>query len=128
MVTSGVTNLTIQQAIEQAAAHYQQGRLDDAEGALSEIQRQQPDIPYVLHLLALITLRTERPAEAVRHLEKAVVAEPGSANLFSLLGGALKQTGRLETAVEAYQKAVSLDPKLAEAHYNLGNTLKELNH
>ncbi len=121
-----MTKLTIQQAIEQAVALYQQDRLDDAESSLSGIQRQHPDIPYVLHLLALIALRTERPAKAVQHLEKAVAAEPGSADLFSLLGDSLKQANQMEAAVEAYQKAVALDPKLADVHYNLANTLKTL--
>ena len=107
-------------------AHFQAGRLKEAEAELSEIQRRQPDIPEVLHLMALIELQTGRPEAAAGHLEKAVARQPESADLHNLLGGALKRAGRLEEAVLAYDKAVSLGPELAEAHYNLGNALKEL--
>ena len=94
-------------------AHFQACRLKEAEAELSEIQRRQPDIPEVLHLMALIELQTGRPEAAAGHLEKA--------DLHNLLGGALKRAERLEEAVLAYDKAVSLGPELAEAHYNLGN-------
>jgi len=110
----------------ESMAHFQAGRLKEAEAELSEIQRRQPDIPEVLHLMALIELQTGRPEAAAGHLEKAVARQPESADLHNLLGGALKRAGRLEEAVLAYDKAVSLGPELAEAHYNLGNALKEL--
>ena len=51
--------------------HYQQGRLKEAESGLLEIQRLEPDIPKVLHLLALIAIQTDRAGEAVGQ------AEPG---------------------------------------------------
>lgn len=110
----------------EAVAHFEAGRLKEAEAGLAELQRRQPDLPEVLHLLALIELRTGRPEAAAGHLEKAVARQPESADLHNLLGGAMKRAGRLEEAVLAYDKAVSLDPGLAEAHYNLGNALKEL--
>jgi len=105
----------------ESMAHFQAGRLKEAEAGLSEFQRLQPDIPEVLHLMALIELQTGRPEAAAGHLEKAVARQPESADLHNLLGGALKRAGRLEEAVLAYDKAVSLGPELAEAHYNLGN-------
>ena len=105
----------------ESMAHFQAGRLKEAEAELSEIQRRQPDIPEVLHLMALIELQTGRPEAAAGHLEKAVARQPESADLHNLLGGALKRAGRLEEAALAYDKAVSLGPGLAKAHYNLGN-------
>ena len=124
MTTGGQTG-SLEQAFAEAAGLYQQGRLDDAEKALLAIQGLKADIPDVLHLLALIQLKTERADEAVGHLEKAVAAGPASAELFNLLGSALRKAGRGEEAIPAYRKAVSLDPDLAEAHYNLGNALKD---
>lgn len=117
---------SLERAFAEALAHYQQGRLHEAESGLLEILRLQPSLPDVLHLLALIELKTKRPGEAVRHLEKAVTAAPESAELFNLLGNGLGQEGRLVDAVPAYRRAVSLDPGLTEAHYNLGNALKKL--
>ena len=94
----------------EAAAHFEAGRLKEAEAGLAELQRRQPDLPEVLHLLALIELQTGRPEAAAGHLEKAVAKQPDSADLHNLLGGALKRAGRLEEAVPAYDKAVSLGP------------------
>ncbi|MDA1024032.1 MAG: tetratricopeptide repeat protein [Proteobacteria bacterium] len=116
----------IKLAIEQAIALYEQDRLNEAKHALLNIQSQHPDIPYVLHLLALIALKTKRPIEAVLHLEKAVIAEPKSPDLYALLGAAYMQTDRLEAAANAYQKAAFLDPKVAEIQYNMGNTMSAL--
>ena len=70
---------SLEQAFAAAANHYQQGRLDEAESALLEIQRQQAGLPDVLHLLALIALQTDKPDEAVNYLENAVAATPESA-------------------------------------------------
>ncbi len=113
-------------AFASAAAHYQQGRLDEAESGLRDIQKAEPDLPDVLHLLALIALQTERPADAIKYLEKAVAAVPDKADFFNLLGGALKRENRPADAADAFEKAVAIDPGLTEAHYNLGNALKEL--
>ena len=117
---------SLEWAFAEALAHYQQDRLQEAESGLLEIFRLQPSFPDVLHLLALILLKTKRPGEAIGYLEEGVTADPGSAELFNLLGSALKQEGRLVDAVSAYQKAIFLDPQNAESHYNLGNALKKL--
>ena len=126
MAKGGQTG-SLEQAFAEAAGLYQQGRLDDAEKALLEIQGLKADIPDVLHLLALIQLKTERAEEAVGHLEKAVAAGPATAELYGLLGDALKREGRLDDAVSAYEKALSLDAEVAANHYNLGNALRDLN-
>ncbi len=126
MAKAGPTG-SLEQAFAEAAGLYQQGRLDAAEKALLGIQDRHPGTPDVLHLLALIQLKTGRAGEAVGHLEKAVAAEPASAELYGLLGDALKREGRLDDAVSAYQKALSLDAEVAGNHYNLGNALRDLN-
>ena len=104
-----------------AMAHFKAGRLKDAEAGLLELLSGHPDVPDVLHLLALIELQTGRPEDTAGHMEKAIANQPGSADLHFLLGGALKRAGRTEDAVAAFDKAVSLAPDRAEAHYNLGN-------
>ncbi|NQU56624.1 MAG: tetratricopeptide repeat protein [Rhodospirillales bacterium] len=115
-----------ERAFTAAANYYQQGRLEEAESALLEIQRQQPGIPDVLHLLALIGLQTDKADEAVNYLETAISAMPESAELFNLLGGAFRRADRGEDAIAAYQQAVRLDPNLPDAHYNFGNALKAM--
>ena len=113
------TATALERQFNDAMAHFQAGHLKEV--GLMEFQRLQPDIPEVLHLMALIELPTGRPEAAAGHLEKAVARQPESADLHNLLGGALKRAGRTEVAVAAFDKAVSLDPDRTEAHYNLGN-------
>jgi len=111
-----------------AVDHFQQGRVEQAEAALLEIQRASPDIPEVLHLLAVIALQTGHPDRAVPHLEKAISTVNDSAELYGLLGNALKRHGRPEDALPAFEKSVALQPGNAEAHYDLGNILRALQH
>lgn len=113
-----------EQLFGDAVSDFRQGRLPEAEQSLLSIQSRQPDIPDVLHMLALIALKTDRPGEAVKHLEKAVAVQPEVAEYFHLLGAAFKKEDRVEEAIQAYERAVTLDPNHIDAHYNLGNTFK----
>ena len=72
----------------ESMAHFQAGRLKEAEAELSEIQRRQPDIPEVLHLMALIELQTGRLEEAVLAYDKAVSLGPELAEAHYNLGNA----------------------------------------
>jgi len=77
----------------ESMAHFQAGRLKEAEAGLSEFQRLQPDIPEVLHLMALIELQTGRPEAAAGHLEKAVARQPESAERGLETGRAARRSG-----------------------------------
>ncbi len=117
---------SLEQQFAKAAGFYEKGKLDKANKIFRDIQHSSPGIPEVLHMLALIALKTDRAEVAVGHLQQAVTSAQGSADLFGLLGGALKITGRIEEAVAAYGQAITLDPGLADTHYNLGNALRDL--
>jgi len=67
-------------------AHFQAGRLKEAEAELSEIQRRQPDIPEVLQGGAL--KRAGRLEEAVLAYDKAVSLGPELAEAHYNLGNA----------------------------------------
>ncbi|MEE8352322.1 MAG: tetratricopeptide repeat protein [Rhodospirillales bacterium] len=117
---------SLEDVFNQAAADYQRGDLKAAEKKLLKLQKQHPDLPDVLHLLALIALQTERAKKAVGFLQKATKAAPPQSNkadLFNLLGSALKRDGRGGDAIGAFEQAIALAPDLAETHYNLGNVL-----
>jgi ADP-heptose:LPS heptosyltransferase len=55
-----------------------------------------------------------------------LVLRPGSAAVFSNMGNALREMGRLQTSVAAHQQGIKLSPNNAEAYYNLGLTLRDL--
>ena len=88
-------------------AHFQAGRLKEAEAELSEIQRRQPDIPEVLHLMALIELQTGRPEAAAGHLEKAVARQPESADLHTMRLFRQPAAGDWDAVIGAVGKALS---------------------
>ncbi len=67
-----------------------------------------------------------RPADAVRHFEASLGANPGSASAHYNLGVALAETGDLEGAIRLFRRAVELKPDYALAHNNLGSALTRL--
>ncbi|MCH7936948.1 MAG: tetratricopeptide repeat protein [Proteobacteria bacterium] len=116
----GQAGASLERLFGEQVAHFDAGRLKEAEAGLSEILRRRPDVPEALHLLALIELRTDRAEAAAGHLEKAIALLPGSADLHNLLGGALKELRRLDDAMAAYRRAIDINPGHVEAHVNLG--------
>ncbi len=59
--------------------------------------------------LSRVLLDTERPAEALVHIDRAIEIDPGLGTAFRLKGRALDQLGARDEAVDAYRKAISLD-------------------
>ncbi|MCH7865252.1 MAG: tetratricopeptide repeat protein [Proteobacteria bacterium] len=115
-----------EQALARMADHFRQGRLQEAESGLLEIQRLEPDFPDVPHLLALIALQTGRAGEAAGHLEKALALVPASAELRDLLGIAFCECGRFEDAEAAFGRALKIAPESPGTLGNLGNALRRL--
>ena len=69
------------------------------------------------------------PEEACVVLEKAAdlsVGRSEHAEVLSLLGGAMRQAGRVEEAVEIFERAIKLDRNKMGAWYNMGYTLQQL--
>ena len=124
--TGGQAAASLERLFGEQVAHFDAGRLKEAEAGLAELQRRQPDMPEVLHLLALIELQTDRAEAAAGHLEKALARVPGSADLNNLLGVALKELERPDDAIAAYGRAIDINPGHVEAHVNLGAALHDL--
>ena len=114
-----------EQTFHKAVRYYEKGKLKKARQCLLDIQRHQPNILDVLHLLSLVALQMERADEAVGYLEKAVRLASNSADLYGLLGNALKKAGRAEDAISAFQKAIAISPNSADLQFNMGNTLRD---
>ena len=110
---------------ETALAHYEQGKVPEAERILKEILRSQPDSTDALYLLAEISYGSGNYDAAVRYIRQAIQYDPGNAEAYSNLGFILQGKGQLDDAVKCYQKAIELNPDLLQAYMNLGNTFKE---
>jgi predicted O-linked N-acetylglucosamine transferase (SPINDLY family) len=110
--------------LQAVAAHYDAGRLSEAERECRRILDGEPEHAEALHWLGVLMLREERPEEAAVWLEKAVRSAPTVPAFHNNLGIALKKLGKLDEATQCYRQALALLPGFAEAHNNLGNALE----
>lgn len=114
--------LTIQQALDRAAQHYDKGHLPEAEDIYQQILRVDPKQHVALEMLGFIAQRTGRHDIAVDLISKAIAIKPDKADAHHNLGIALNALGKAEDAVASYRNALAINPELAETHNNLGIT------
>jgi tetratricopeptide (TPR) repeat protein len=70
--------------------------------------------------LGYVLVAQGRPAEAIKHYEKALAINPNYAEVINNLGTALLDEGRLDDAAKYYHRAIEIYPDFAEAYNNLG--------
>jgi tetratricopeptide (TPR) repeat protein len=116
----------IGRALEEAADHYRQGRLDDADRICTRLLKAAPDYFDALHLAGLVRLETGKIAAAHTLLTKALKLQPGSAPVLANLGRTLAALNRDDDALAALDKALVLAPDSFEANNNRGNVLLKL--
>ncbi|MFQ5935082.1 MAG: tetratricopeptide repeat protein, partial [Acidiferrobacterales bacterium] len=104
---------TLMTELDQALAHHQAGRLEEAEALYREILAQQPDHADALHLLGVMALQSGQPKEAVALIERAIDIDGQVADYHNNLGEALRAQDKLEAAMRAYEKALALRPDFA---------------
>lgn len=107
-------------ALRIAGGHFEAKRFAVAAAIAQEILRFQPSQPDALHLLGLIALAMNEPAEAEKLLAKAASLMPRHANLIVNLGNAMREQGKAAEALELYARAIALDPALEEAYFHRG--------
>lgn len=117
---------------EEAFAHHQEGRLQEAERLYRVALEKDTDHFQALQLLGTLELRRERMDEAIALLERALVIlkqsgseVPPHASLYNNLGLALHASGRFAEAVEHFRQGLVLDPDLTELHVSLGQAWME---
>ena len=112
------------QAMRQAVAHHQAGRLAEAEAVYRRVLQQDPRDADALQLLGLLHHQTGRSDVAAELISKAITIRP-RAEFFVNLSQALKGLGKTREALEACQRAVQMAPNIPEAWNNLGSALRE---
>ncbi|HSZ55892.1 MAG TPA: tetratricopeptide repeat-containing glycosyltransferase family protein [Tepidisphaeraceae bacterium] len=110
----------------QAVEHHQAGRFAEAELHYRRIIAQHSDHADAIQLLGVLCNQTERPAEALSLLDRAIQLNPARADYHNNLGLVLAGQRRWDAAIDAFRKALSLRSDFAQAHNNLGNVLAEL--
>jgi Flp pilus assembly protein TadD len=104
----------------------QQGRLEEAWRAFSEVIAADPANAMAFHLRGLVFLQAGRPRDGVGDLRQAIALNPRDAVAHSNLAGALRDTGAYDEALASGERAAGLDPAFAEAHLHCGNALLDL--
>lgn len=111
---------------EAAHRNATQGRLAQAADDYQRALALDPDCLAALYNRALLLLRLDRAAEALRAIDSLLARGPVPAPVHLTRGNALAALGRQEEALTAFAEAVRLNPREPLAHCNLGNTLLAL--
>jgi tetratricopeptide (TPR) repeat protein len=116
----------IGRALEEAADHYRQGRLDDADRICTRLLKAAPDYFDALHLAGLVKRETGKAAAAQALLTRAIKLQPEAAPALANLGRTLSALNRDDDALAVLDKALALAPDSFEATNNRGNVLLKL--
>jgi len=99
--------------------------LSDAEQALRNVVRLQPDMVAAKSNLGVILERLGKLDEAEECYRAVIVRTPEFAEAHNNLGNILKSAGKLAEAQACYLNAIARKADYVDAHYNLANTLRE---
>lgn len=101
-------------SLERALALCELGRLDDAERALREALRDEPDDPLVNGILARVLVELDRPEEALQAASTTIALAPDLSLGHVARAQALLGLSRLEDAERSAYEAIRIDPEDAD--------------
>ena len=107
----------------QIAQDLQEGRLDNAELALSALLARHPRLAFAHYQMGRCHRARGNLPAAIAAYRRAIALAPELAAAYTSLGNALRANGQLAEAIEAQTRAALLQPRLPQAHFNLGNAL-----
>ena len=116
----------IAQAIQEAAAHYREGRLAEAERLCSRVLKAHPGHFDALHLSGLIKLQAGKPGAALALIEAALTLNPAVPQALANRALALSALNRDPEALASIDQALALAPNNFETLNNRGNVLLKL--
>ena len=106
--------------VADAAAHFQAGRLAEAESAYRMALAIIPADPGLTHNLGISIAAQGHHRAAVACFDEALKADPSFASAHHNRAVALMRLGRTHEAIEAFSRAAALEPQHYEAHRALG--------
>jgi tetratricopeptide (TPR) repeat protein len=116
----------VARAVEEAAGHFRQGRLDEADRICTRVLKAAPDWFDALHLAGLVKLDIGKAAAAQTLLAKALKLNPQSAPVLANVGRALSALGCDDEAMASLDKALALAPDSFDIVNIRGNVLLKL--
>jgi tetratricopeptide (TPR) repeat protein len=118
--------LNVPQALAQALALHQQGRLADAEPLYAAILAVRPDHFDALHMLGIIKLSRGLLGDALRLIASAMRLRTPTPQILMNYGIVLSALNRHEEALTSFDSAIRHKSKYAEAHNSRGTVLAAL--
>ena len=99
------------------------GQTDAAQSEFHRALALDPGDFTALYNLGVMALQAERFAEAIEHLDKALIRKPDSAEAHERLAQACGASGQVERAIAELQTAEKLSPEADEIHALLAQAL-----
>jgi tetratricopeptide (TPR) repeat protein len=112
--------------LQQALAHYQQGRYIEANQVLGEALRAQPRDPRLWHLAGTTAQAMGKRDGAEQCWRRAISLAPDYIEAYYNLGLLMQLDGKLDEAVVIYRDGLRQAPEHARTLNNLGTTLMQL--
>src|SRR5579863_9081030 len=106
--------------LDEAYAHFNAGRLEDADTHLQFVLVDAPDNVEAWHLLGIVRFRQGRNDEACELLQRAAELPGATPEMHNNLGAVLNAAGRQDAAVAAFERALAQRPNYPDALNNLG--------
>jgi predicted TPR repeat methyltransferase len=113
----------VDELLQQAVAHHQAGRLEEARAIYESILRFDSRNPNALNLLGMVHHRQGRHEPAADMIRRAIAAAPNVAGFHNNLGNIRLAQRQNEQAEACYRKAMHVEPNYVEAINNLGVAL-----
>lgn len=112
--------LSVEQALSQAFAHLDAGRIESARKLARALLDQRPEPQALPYLLGLIALQEGAGKKAAQYLSRALARTPGAVPPMLAMARAQIQQNRAVEAVAAYHRLLAVAPDLAIAWRELG--------
>jgi tetratricopeptide (TPR) repeat protein len=116
----------LQQAMQEAVALHQQGRLREAEKLYARVLKAAPEHSDALQLLGLAKAQGGQMGEAFRLMSAALKINPKAPDVLMNLANVLHALKRDAEALDCLDKALALRPGDPDALHNRGNALLAL--
>jgi predicted TPR repeat methyltransferase len=111
---------------QEGIAHYQAGRLAQAEQQFAAAQALLPGRPSVLTNLGAVRLKLGRPEEALAVLQEALAREPDNGEALGHCAAAHAELGHPREALALFDRALAIDSQQPALWTLRGSVLREL--
>lgn len=112
--------------LENAHAAYSRGDYTEARDILAGLRNSPSPSSAVFHLSALVSLRLQRPQQALSYIRPALQNPHRAEEILNTLGRIYQAMGADKDAEQAFRKALEVSPSFKLARTNLANHLIDL--